>query len=313
MENQRKTPGGGNREGAEKYRHAHRTNSRLFPQDIAVAFKAALDAAGLSTKDKIVADGKLHRFHVNGDRPGSKNGWYVLYGDGLPAGSFGSWKTGFKGTWCAKAENTLTTAEREEFRRRMDAARKAREAEEQARRVAACEKALVIWKASPPAPDDHPYLVKKGVRNHGLRLHKGTLVIPLRDSAGNLHSLQFIDGEGNKRFLSGGRKKGCYFAIGSPLESLCIAEGYATAASIHESTGLPVAVAFDAGNLESVARALRAKFPEIEITLCADNDTETPGNPGLTKAREAAAACGALLAVPPCHGDFNDLYRGAGQ
>ncbi|MCF8495533.1 MAG: toprim domain-containing protein [Alphaproteobacteria bacterium] len=313
MTDQKKTPSGGDRKGVEKYRHAHRTNSRLFPQDIAIAFKAALDKAGLSTKDKITADGKLHRFTIQSDRAGSKNGWYVLYGDGLPAGSFGSWKTGFKGTWCAKAKNTLTAAEREEFRQRMDTARKAREAEEQGRRIAASEKALVIWKASPPAPDNHPYLVKKGVRNLGLRLYKETLVIPMRDSLGNLHSLQFIDGEGNKRFLSGGRKKGCYFAVGVPTESLCIAEGYATAASIHESTGLPVAVAFDAGNLEPVARALRAKFPEIEITLCADNDSKTPGNPGLTKAREAAAACGAFLAVPPCAGDFNDLYRGAGQ
>ncbi len=276
-------------------------------------FKVALDAAGLFIKDKITADGKLHRFTVQGDKPGSKNGWYVLYGDGLPAGSFGSWKTGFKGTWCAKTLQNLTLAEREEFRRRMDAARKTREVEEQARRKAASDKALVIWKVSPPAPGDHPYLVKKHVRNHGLRLHKGTLVIPIRDSYRILHSLQFIDSLGNKWFLSGGRKKGCYFAIGSPLESLCIAEGYATAASVYESTGLPVAVAFDAGNLLSVAQALRAKFPHIEITLCADNDEHTPGNPGLTKAREAAAACGALLAVPPCHGDFNDLYRGAGR
>ncbi|MCD8494042.1 MAG: toprim domain-containing protein [Alphaproteobacteria bacterium] len=110
-------------------------------------------------------------------------------------------------------------------------------------------------------------------------------------------------------FLSGGRKKGCYFAIGTPSNSLCIAEGYATAASIYESTGLPCAVAFDAGNLEAVALALRTKFPEIEITLCADNDANTPGNPGLTKAREAAAACGALLAVPPVPGDFNDLIQ----
>ena len=276
-------------------------------------FKSALDAADLSTTDKITADGKLHRFTIQGDKPGSKNGWYVLYGDGLPAGSFGSWKTGFKGTWCAKAENTLTVSEREEFRRRMDTARKAREAEEQARKAEAARKALAIWKASPPAPDNHPYLVKKRVRNHGLRLHKTSLIIPMRDSYGILHSLQFIDAEGNKRFLAGGRKKGCYFPIGSPLESLCIAEGYATAASVHESTGLPVAVAFDAGNLESVARSLRAKFPEIEITLCADNDEQTPGNPGLTKAREAAAACGALLAVPPIAGDFNDLYTGGSR
>lgn len=276
-------------------------------------FKSALDSAGLSTKEKITPDGKLRRYHVEGDSPGSRNGWYVLYGDDLPAGAFGSWKTGFKGTWCAKAENTLTSAERAEYSRRIDMARKAREAEEQARRTAARDKALTIWNAASPASDNHTYLVTKRVKSHGLRLHNGALVIPLRDKTGNLHSLQFIDGEGNKRFLSGGLKKGCYFAIGGPTESLCIAEGYATAASVHESTGHPVAVAFDAGNLMAVAQALRVKFPHIEITLCADNDENTPGNPGLTKAREAAAAVGALLAVPPTPGDFNDLYQGKMQ
>lgn len=272
-------------------------------------FKAAFDRSGLSTKEKIIPDGRMHRFHIEGDRPGSKNGWYVLYGDGLPSGAFGSWKTGFKGTWYAKPQNTLTPAERRDFSDTIKKAEQQRAVEESNRRAEARNKALSIWKAAMPAPDDHPYLVKKGVGNHGLRISRAALMIPLRDSVGALHSLQFIDGEGNKRFLSGGRKKGCYFAIGTPSNSLCIAEGYATAASIYESTGLPCAVAFDAGNLEAVALALRTKFPEIEITLCADNDANTPGNPGLTKAREAAAACGALLAVPPVPGDFNDLIQ----
>ncbi|MCD8566536.1 MAG: hypothetical protein LRY36_01205 [Alphaproteobacteria bacterium] len=78
-------------------------------------FKAAFDRSGLSTKEKIIPDGRMHRFHIEGDRPGSKNGWYVLYGDGLPSGAFGSWKTGFKGTWYAKPQNTLTPAERRDF------------------------------------------------------------------------------------------------------------------------------------------------------------------------------------------------------
>lgn len=276
-------------------------------------FKNALEKVGLSTRDKIIPDGKLHRFYVQGDRAGSQNGWYILYGDSLPSGAFGCWKRGVAHTWCAKTENAMTQAERREFSDAVKRAQQARETEETQRRKEARDKALSIWKAARPALSDHPYLVKKGVGNHGLRLHRDTLVIPMRDSAGNLHSLQFIDGEGNKRFLSGGRKKGCYFPIGKPLDSLCIAEGYATAASIYESTGLPVAVAFDAGNLEAVALALRGKFPEIEITLCADNDEQTNGNPGLTKAREAAAACGGLLAVPPIHGDFNDLYRGISE
>ncbi len=291
--------------GAEKYRRPYRSKLVSCPQP---DYRAAMSAAGLPTKGPIIADGKLHRCHIEGDKPGTMNGWYVLYGDGIPGGAFGCWKRGISETWCAKPDKELTRAQREQNRRRMIEAYKVREVEETERRRAARNKALLIWKSSPPAPDSHLYLMKKGVKNHGLRLHKGLLVIPMCDSGGNLHSLQFIDGAGNKRFLSGGRKKGCYFLIGSPVESFCLAEGYATAASIYESTGLPVAVAFDAGNLMVVAQALRAKFPAIKIILCADNDPV-----GLRKAREAAAACGALLAVPPIAGDFNDLYTGVSQ
>jgi putative DNA primase/helicase len=75
-----------------------------------------------------------------------------------------------------------------------------------------------------------------------------------------LHSLQFIGPEGDKRFLSGGRVSGCYLLIGKPDVTLCIAEGYATGASIHEAAGCAVAVAFNAGNLLPVARTLRRNF-----------------------------------------------------
>jgi putative DNA primase/helicase len=96
---------------------------------------------------------------------------------------------------------------------------------------------------------------------------------------------------------------------------LLIAEGYATACSLHEATGFPVAAAMNAGNLLNVAKAWRAKYPRMRIVICADDDTETAGNPGMTKATEAARAVGALLAVPDFgpdrpdrSSDFNDLH-----
>ena len=265
---------------------------------IETAFAAAMAAAGLAIRGQVVADGKLCRVHIDGDKPGSRNGWYILFADGIPSGAFGSWKTGIKGKWCAKKTSDLTQTELAEHKRRMDAAIKARDAEDKSVKLAAREKAKTIWQAAPPAHDDHPYLIKKRVKAHGLRLSGGTLVIPVRDSAGVLHSLQFIDADGNKRFLTDGQKKGCYFSIGQPTDTLCIAEGYATAASIHEATGHAVTVAFDAGNLMPVAQALRQKFPNAKIIICADNDAEKPGNPGLTKAKAAASATGAFLAYP---------------
>jgi P4 family phage/plasmid primase-like protien len=98
---------------------------------------------------------------------------------------------------------------------------------------------------------------------------------------------------------AGLRRRG-YFCIGEPsgVSTLCIAEGFATGASIYEATGYPVAVAFDAGNLGPAAQALQARFPDSRLVLCADDDANTPGNPGLTKATEAARAVGGALAVP---------------
>ena len=75
----------------------------------------------------------------------------------------------------------------------------------------------------------------------------------------------------------------------------------------------------NAGNLEPVARALRAKLPDLRLILCADDDAATDGNPGLNRAREAAQAVGALLAIPDFGtdrpegvSDFNDMAAQCG-
>jgi putative DNA primase/helicase len=115
--------------------------------------------------------------------------------------------------------------------------------------------------------------------------------------------------------LTGGKMAGGYHAIGTTkgAAALVICEGFATGATIHEATGYPVAVAFSAGNLLAVAQSMRAKFSDLPLIVCADNDL-TAGNPGLTKATEAARAVGGVVAVPAFGADrrekdtdFNDL------
>jgi putative DNA primase/helicase len=233
-----------------------------------------------------------------------------LYAGGVPAGSFGSWKLGVTHNWCAKDKASLGYAERGEVSARLDNIKRQREAELTDSRTKARGRALSIWRIAHPI-ESHPYLSKKRVCAYGIRQYKGSLVIPLRDALGVIHSLQFIDAEGNKRFLTGGAISGHYHPIGRYLGTLCLAEGYATAATIHQATAHAVAVTFSAGNLKPVALALRGKFPDAKIVLCADNDRFTPGNPGVTKAREAAIAVGGYLTVPR----FDDLgpydyYRG---
>lgn len=259
-------------------------------------FRAAILAAGLTPPDEIVADGKLHRFSTNGKR-GDDSGWYMLHLDGIPAGAFGCWRSGLKSNWCAKADNDMTVAERDAHRQRIKAMQAQREAEQAQAHKKASEAAALIWKQAAPATG-HEYLTRKGIKPHGIKCDGHHLLIPMRDTAGTLHSLQTIAPDGSKRFQPGGRVKGCYFGIGKPDGVLVVCEGFATGASIHEATGYAVAVAFNAGNLRTVAESLRAKYPTLRLILAADDDAVTPGNPGLSKAVEAARAVGGYLAKP---------------
>lgn len=280
-------------------------------------FRLAITATGLEAPDKIHADGKIHRFSTRGRR-GDDSGWYLLHLDGIPAGSFGCWREGLTQTWCGKSDDAMTQAEREAHRQRVKAMKAQREAEHAQRQQEARQTAAKRWQAATPATA-HPYLERKGIKAHGLRVEGETLLIPMRDTAGTLQSLQTITADGEKRFLPSGMVKGCYHSIGKPDGVLIVCEGYATGASIHEATGHAVAVAFNAGNLRAVAESLHSKYPDLRLILAADDDWKTEGNPGVTKAKEAARAVGGNL-IKPNFGDqrsdkatdFNDLHQLAG-
>ena len=277
-------------------------------------FRTAIAGAGLPPPDDVIDDGRIHRFSTNG-KARDESGWYALHLDGVPAGSFGCWRTGLTQTWCSKSDTDMTATEVQAHRERIKAMQVAREAEQAHRQQQAHESAARRWKAANEATA-HPYLTTKGIKPHGTRTEGDHLLVPMRDTSGKLHSLQVIDGQGGKRFLSGGRVTGCYDGLGKPDGVLIVCEGFATGASIHESTGHAVAVAFNAGNLKPVAQALRSKYPDLKIIVAADDDVGTSGNPGLTKATEAAHAVGGWLAVPDFGADrpdkatdFNDLHQ----
>ncbi|MDD2729297.1 DUF927 domain-containing protein [Malikia sp.] len=284
------------------------------------AFSDAIRAAGLTPPDVIEADGAIHRFSSSG-KLGDESGWYVLHLDGVPAGSFGCWRAGLSSTWCAKAANEMTQAERDAHRQRVEAMRQQREADRIQRQQEAQAEAARRWEAAAPATA-HGYLIRKGIQAHGARIEGELLLVPMRDADGVLWNVERIRPEAGtpKKGLFGGRRKGCFHLIGQPQEAgpLVICEGFATGASIHEATGHPVAVAFDAGNLHPVSLALRAKYPQARLILAADDDWKrTDGNIGMDKATAAARAVGGLRAVPrfpeDCRPDdatdFNDLHQ----
>lgn len=267
---------------------------------MSASIQDAMAAAGLTPHKglDLRGDGKLQRYRVEGDKSGSRNGWAVLHDGPVPFGAFGSWKTGESHTWREATTKPLTAAERAEIQRRTQAIRRVHAQEREAVQAEARIKAQRLWSRAKPATNAHPYLERKRINAYGLKQLRDMLLVPARDLDGTLHTLQFISADGTKRFLTGGRIAGCYFAIGKPIDSLLVAEGMATAATLYQATGRAVAACFSCGNMEAVARALRSKFPALRLIVCADDDFQTPGNPGLTKARAAAKSVGGYLAVP---------------
>lgn len=196
----------------------------------------------------------------------------------------------------------------------------------------AASEAAVQW-AQASETGESAYLTRKGVKPHGVRFTAdGVVLVPVRDAAGALWNVQCIapdkptDGGTDKLFLKGGRKSGLWHLIsdvgstasdGAAPGVVLVAEGYATAASLHEATGRPVAMAFDAGNLAHVAKALRTLYPAALLVLCGDDDLQTLArtgqNPGRDKATAAARAVRGLAVFPaglPDGGsDFNDLHQ----
>jgi len=280
-------------------------------------FRAALIARDIVPPETIIADGRLHRCNAAGAR-GRGDAAYLLHLDGLPAGGMENWRDGLGWqAWRMDIGRTLSAAEREALRLRAQAASVQRREEAARRHEHARQCAERIWAAARPAPADHPYLARKGVQAHGLRAYRGALVVPARDAAGVLHGLQFIGASGAKRFLKGARMQGLYFLIGEPGDDacaepsaaasdvVCVVEGFATGASVREATGHAVAVAFHAGNVAAVARAIRERQPQARIVVCADDDRDTPGNHGLAHARaggiggERVSGDSGLRARPP--------------
>ncbi|MDO3518151.1 toprim domain-containing protein [Ralstonia pseudosolanacearum] len=319
------------------------TTQALHESDVIEQFRAAMREHGLIVADEIIADGLIHRYHAEGDRPGSRNAWALLHLDGRASGAFGSWRAGVSATWSAdRAAKPLTQAERRVYREEMNRKRLEREAAEQARHAAAAVLAQQIWDAATPSDGTHPYLRAKGIRANGARVGdwpvidpdtgeirytvKNALLLQVRDFDKRVHSVQAIikrsgeDGpsEFTKLFLAGGEKRGHFYPIGQPVKgadgrlTFVVAEGFATAASVREASGHGCVVAFDAGNLGPVCRQIRARFPDANILIVGDRDAEDHAqSTGSRKAADAALEVGACLFVPEWTGagrDANDIF-----
>ena len=276
----------------------------------------AMRAAGLEPPEEIHFDGKIHRFRSgtkgspgHGDKPG----WYLVFGDGIPAGRFGCWRAGMEITWRADVGRKLTEFEEMAHARRINESKVLREAAQERQHQVASETVEKIWLSGVAAHPDHPYLKRKGIQTHGVRTTgDGRLMVPLYDQDGTLSTLQYIDEQGGKLYHPGGQTGGKFWMLGTMDEpgTLFVAEGFATAATIHEATDRPVVVSYSASNLVPVTGTLREMYGATQdLVIVADNDASGVGQ---RYAEQASAKFGARMVMPPILGDAND-YAQAGH
>jgi putative DNA primase/helicase len=282
---------------------------QVDPPDVQVA--DAMFAAGIEPPENIKIDGKVHRFSTNG-RKRDDSGWYIIFPDEPVAGRFGCWRDQIDCVFKADIGRELTAPENMAIIRRQAEATEERERAREKKAEVAANTVEKIWSEAIAASPDHPYLKRKGIQPHGARLTgDGRLIVPLYDPIDDLTSLQYIS-ETEKRYHPGGTTKGCSWSLGERTPGpIFVAEGYATAATVHEVSGRPCVIAYSANNLPIVVGQLRGFYGQTQdIVIVADNDASGVGR---NKADEASAKYGGRIVMPPTEGDANDYYKSGGD
>lgn len=275
-------------------------------------FIDAMIAAGYgpeNTSDIVDTGGESRLIRAAGDKTGAKTLYYSYREDGnFAAGHWYSCKTSEGDSWYSRIGTKLTAEEKAAIKARQEQDRADREARllEQHNRVAAD---TVKYLRGLSKATEHPYLTRKGIGAVG-KIDGDKLVFGAVDIDWKIWTAQTIDADGFKLFVTDGRKKGTFYPIGlkpsDNLETLVICEGVATGASIYEATGYPVMVAWDKGNLMSVAMAARGKWPDARIIVAGDNDQWSEGNPGKDAASKAAGKIKGFVLIPDFDADNPD-------
>jgi antirestriction protein ArdC/phage/plasmid primase-like uncharacterized protein len=294
-------------------------------KNITKTFEDFARERGLIIDGRAVGDGSIQRVPVEGGKPGSKDGMYILHDDDRGrAGYVQNFKSGGKGTFAERGiEFTLSETDKAIIAE----GREKHIAEIQAKQALGAKTATYLIKHKFTAAEaNHPYLQAKGIEPHSARKDTGgKLIVPLKNINGEIRSFQVIDDDGNKHFMTNGQKVGCFHQIGDikpTSKDIIICEGFATGASLNEATKMPVLCTMDSGNLKSVSIAVREKYGDkVNIIIAGDNDHKTENNPGKTAAEAAAQAVNGKAITPEFTPkekeqgltDFNDLAASRGK
>lgn len=296
----------------EAHKHPAATSSDPY-----LEFAGELQSAGYDIKHIEETTESPIRVNRNGSR--DKPAWYFFRtfvtstGQLIGFGNYGDWRDGVSIQWNSKGEISKPDlakieAEREKQKREIERIRKETQQKKAAEADGFVSKLQV-------ADANHPYLKDKGVKPWGILQHENKLVIPMHDARGDVKNYQTISQDGKKLFLKGAQKLGTFYQIGQIKDRVYIAEGYATAATIHEITGHAVAVAFDTSNIAPTLNEVRKAFSG-RVIFAADNDAIHPKDrdkftegAGERYARKAMDQASEIIMPPTVGHDFNDWLQ----
>ena len=284
------------------------TKRTIIPDEFD-SLRAKMKRSGAIYEGDFQIGSGFQRFHVPGDKPNSKNGWYSIYElKGKLFASFGCHKRGISENWQSDS------ADLSFYRNHQHIVLLSNKIAIENQQIEAAKVASKLWSKAQDTTC-HPYLIRKRVKSFGLKVHKNVLYVPLRDMGAKLWSLEKIYGDGTKIRLPKAKSKGCFHILGELGAKIVICEGYSTAASIYEASGICTVTAFSANGLTPVATEFRNYFPNLEIIVAADDDYDPGGNKniGMSAATEAARTVQGriirpkLLDQPRVKCDFNDM------
>ncbi|WP_260858699.1 PriCT-2 domain-containing protein [Paraburkholderia sp. BCC1885] len=309
--------------------------------DMAFAVKSGLGEAGFDLWDT------WSRTAANYDERSARTTWKSVREEGGKTLASLFWlarQYGFDpAAWRSGRPAPVSPAHREHEAAALEERRRRAQADLDARHRAAGTLARRLWEEAWGAEADHPYLVRKGLpaattlreldapdlqrlagytpHSEGDVLTGRVLLVPVYiDDA--ISTVEFIDEAGRKSTLAGGAKADGYWATGVLPPShdepgpIVVAEGMATALSVHLATGWFALAALSAGNLPKVAQVWRDRYPDAEIVILGDRGR------GEEFAQRAAHDINGRLAIPVFASearlneelptDFNDLAVLAG-
>lgn len=273
-------------------------------------------------------NGKIHRIPEIDGKRGNKDIAYVGYLDGVPAGYVKNFR-GEERRW-KMAGVVMTDDDRARLAKEGKEKKAQREKERQELYAQKAKESQAITRDLASATGKEKYFAEKGIKikDPGVKVDpKGNIVVSLVDVDGKQWSHQTIQRSGFKQIFKDSRLQNTFALVGAGSVQdlkggdILIAEGYSTAATIHEATGKPVVVSTTSNNLKHVAVALHQRYLDTSIYIMADDDRylEPQGkmNAGLVKAKEAAKVVDGSVISPDfddakpdkTRTDFNDMAR----